>query len=818
MSTTLRDRTDSTLWAPFRSLLGAQTASAVLGLVFWVTVARVVPAHGVGVATAAISTQTLLGLVCSLGLGTFLVAELPGQDPGRQRALVLRSLLVSAVVAGAVATVVAVVAGAGLGGALGEALADPARAAVFVAGSVAAVWVAVLDEAVLGLRRSGVQVTRNLVASFVRFPLAALLLLAGSRDALALQLCWVLPLLVSVAVAWRALGLQSSAGGPSLRTDLGALHGRALHHYRLNLAVAACTQLVPVAAALTLDTRDNAAFAVAWLLATFAFLPPYLLAVSLFAHGATQGATQGATDRSADLRATMRQTLPVALGLALVICAGAWALGRPVLRVFGGEYADASYVVLALLVPAGAWMVVKDHLVALWRSERRFHLATRLAAVALVLEVAAACAGGVIGGARGLAIGWLTAMALEALLLAPFARRLVRPAVPAAARDERGRSTGALALGALLAVTGLVVGTLLVLAVVRAVDDDPAHPAASDAAALTLCRPTADQPGPLVDLGVNTSTGIASGPHLRPLLVDRLVTAAADAGADVVSTTVSWSGLQPTATAPVDFRGVDRLLAAAEAHGLQVRLRLMHTPAWALDDPTGSIWQPPTSPAELRRWSAFVTTVAEHVRGRVAYVETWTEPDQRATWRTGPDPGAFARLLTATARAVRAVDPDVLLVSGGLAGNDVGYAQALAGVLGDRRPMDLLGLHPYSTAAPLTTADLTSRGAFGTVDGAVSGYREVHAALPDLPVYVGEIGWSTDEVSDAERATYVGEVLDLATCTPWLTAVSWYTLHPTPWDPASWALVGRAGHPTLTYRALRTWTGERTAATRGEPS
>ncbi|MBC7638544.1 MAG: oligosaccharide flippase family protein, partial [Rhodoferax sp.] len=538
------------MWAPFRSLLGAQAASALLGLVFWVTVARLVPAHGVGVATAAISTQTLLGLFCSLGLGTFLVAELPAQGAARQRTLLLRSLLVSAAVAVVAAgVVVAAVGASGIGGALGEALSDPARAAAFVAGSVAAVWVAVLDEAVLGLRRSGVQVTRNLVASLLRFPLAGLLLLAGSRDALALQVCWVLPLLVSVAVAWRVLRLPTAGEGPSLRADISRLHAPALHHYRLNLAIAACTQLVPVAAALTLETRENAAFAIAWLLATFAFLPPYLLAVSLFAHGAGEG--------PAALRVTMRQTIVVALGLSLVICAGAWTLGRPVLSIFGGGYADTSYVVLALLVPAGAWMVVKDHLVALWRSEKRFHLATRLASVALMLELAGAAGGGVLDGARGLAVGWLAAMVLEALLLAPVARRLVRPVGPPRdEHDERGRATGTLVVGVLLAVAGLVVGALLVTAILRAVDSDEGDEpvAASGATTLRLCRPTADRPGPLVDLGVTTSTGIASSPHLRPLLVDRLVTSAAGAGADVVSATLSWSSLQPPATGAVDFR------------------------------------------------------------------------------------------------------------------------------------------------------------------------------------------------------------------------------------------------------------------------
>ena len=70
------------IWSPFRSLLTAQVLSAVLGLVFWVIVARMVDAHDVGIAAAAISLQTLLGIVTVLGCSTMLVSELPKAAPG----------------------------------------------------------------------------------------------------------------------------------------------------------------------------------------------------------------------------------------------------------------------------------------------------------------------------------------------------------------------------------------------------------------------------------------------------------------------------------------------------------------------------------------------------------------------------------------------------------------------------------------------------------------------------------------------------------------------------------------------------------------
>ena len=88
---------------------------------------------------------------------------------------------------------------------LREALGDPVGATAFVVGVVAA---ALGDRD--GRGRTGpasgppVQVHRNLLASSLRFPMTAVLLALGLTDAHVLQVCWVLPLVVSVPFAlWR---------------------------------------------------------------------------------------------------------------------------------------------------------------------------------------------------------------------------------------------------------------------------------------------------------------------------------------------------------------------------------------------------------------------------------------------------------------------------------------------------------------------------------------------------------------------------------------------------------------------------------------
>lgn len=807
-------RRDRGVLAPFRSLLAAQAAGTALGLLFWVVVARWVAGVDVGVAAAAISTQTLLGTVCALGLGTLLIAELPSLAPGRQRQLVVRCLAVVAAAGVLVGSGVALAARAGL---LGDNLRDAvdgAGAVVVVGGVVAAGTALVLDEAVLGLGRSHVQVVRNVVAAGVRLPLAVGLVAAGHRTSTVLMLCWVLPLLLSVAGTLAALRLPRGPGGPAPAADVASYGATALRHHALTLSLAAGSQLMPVVAALTLTAVGNAEFTIAWLAATVVFLPPYLLAVALFAHGSRVSPEE--------LRASMSTTLPAALGLSLLLCVGAWTLGRPVLHVFGAGYADRSWTLLALLVPAGLWMVVKDHLVALWRVERRFGLATRLAAAAVVLEVAGAVVGGVLGGGPGLAIGWLVATALEALVAVPLLRRAFagiswqRPGLPVRVRGDRGAAPWALGAAVLVLVTA--VGFGVVSAGGGSGDVEPA----AESGALA-CPPTADRPGPLVDLGVQAAGRGGSTRLLGVRKVERLVGLAADAGATVISTSVSWRTVRPTRAARDDWAGLDRVVDAARARGLEVRVQVSGLPDWARDGHRGLAGpdeaRPPLSDAELRRWGHFVERLVGHLDGRLTYLEAWPEPDGSATWATGPDPAAFARLLTTTADAVHRADPSVLVVSGSLAGNDLGFLDRVYDELdGADVPFDLIGLHPYTNGvAPLERApDARYAGPFGTVDESFLGYRDVHALTAehgdaDRPLYLGEIGWSTEAwraspgTPDATRAEYVGQVLGAATCTPYVVAVSWYYLHPTPWNDPAWTLLDEDLRPNLTYRALQQW-------------
>jgi len=808
---------DHGIWSPFRSLVLAQALAAVLGLIFWVLVARLVDAHQIGVAAAAISAQTLLGIVTVLGFSTMLISELPAHPPARQRTLLVRSLLVvllSSIVAGAVLVAVHPL----LSSNLKEALDNPIGAATFIAGTAAFAWALVVDDACLALKRSTVQVGRNLFASSLRFPLTALLLALGATDAHVLQLCWVIPLFVSVPfVLWRLKLPRDDVDKPSLVADVRGLMPLALRNHALSLSLAAGSQMVPVVAGLTLASVDNAEFTIAWLIATFVFLPPYLLATALFAHGANI--------TTEEFRASMERTIPAALTLSFLLCVGAWVLGEPVLLIFGGDYARHSWAILALLVPAGLWMVFKDHLVALWRSQRRFALATRLTGAALVIEVAGAMTGGIIGGARGLCIGWLAAMGVEMAVGVPWLRQAfggLHWRLPVRRRPELGSATVQVVVGAVLIVA---IGGVGVWTATRGGSGTPGSSASGlpePGAPVPTCAPSKTEPGPKIDLNVQSATGDPGHPIRSFDDVRQLVGLAKDAGATVISTTSSFRTMQPSPGEPIDFNYIDRTIGAARSAGLAVRLQLLGMPDWALDDPQYSR-QPPRSEAELAAWTDFVTKVMRHVDGKVDYLEVWNEPNESKWWPTGPDPVEFARLLNLTYTAVHTVSPTTQVISGGLASNDIGYLDKVYKAfdkLGLKAsPFDLVGAHPFSgDHAPdsVDPAKRYDREPFGLYDENFTGFMGLHDVMAEhgdkeLPIYITQFGYSTragtgrKAVPDELRAQYLTQAFKQVTCVTYVPVMSWYALHPTPWDPQEYTLLDRRNRPNLTYEALAAW-------------
>ena len=127
---------------------------------------------------------------------------------------------------------------------------------------------------------------------------------------------------------------------------------------------------------------------------------------------------------------TIRYSLLACIAATLVI----FALGRGVLGIFGADYADYGYPALIVLCLGGLGLVIKDHHVALARVTDDVGREALLVGVLSAVELVGASIGAARGGLTGLALGWLAAVCLGAVVYAPRVWRAYRGRVDVAAQ------------------------------------------------------------------------------------------------------------------------------------------------------------------------------------------------------------------------------------------------------------------------------------------------------------------------------------------------------------------------------------------------
>lgn len=111
----------------------------------------------------------------------------------------------------------------------------------------------------------------------------------------------------------------------------------------------------------------------------------------------------------------------------------------------------------------------------------------------------------------------------------------------------------------------------------------------------------------------------------------------------------------------------DHIVDLADQYNLNLIVRLSNPPEWtrALTDTVGT-YAPPDDPQDF---ADFAAAVARRYGNRVRYYQLWNEPNVYPEWGTYPiSPEEYAELLHAGAQAVRAADPDAVILLGALAG------------------------------------------------------------------------------------------------------------------------------------------------------
>ena len=308
----------------------------------------------------------------------------------------------------------------------------------------------------------------------------------------------------------------------------------------------------------------------------------------------------------------------------------------------------------------------------------------------------------------------------------------------------------------------------------------------------------AGEPAPLVAFNANFVRGktvaerTASYRRLRAM------------GVRAIRLDFNWVSLEPVGAPLHDYRWgrQDREVRAIRRAGLKVlgildyghpdysraggdayRRGQKPAPPFGVGDPQ---YYPPDDPATFAR---FASDVARRYRKDALGWEVWNEENGGwRFWEPHEDPAAYGRLLCASYRALKRVDPDASVAFGGL------FFPPLGGILGTGavkflgqvldaggsavgRCFDAVAYHPYPY--PFTSPEARVRDR-GSVVNAADQLRRVLRArgLARKPLWNTEVGWPTNfagnGVTERRQARYVAR-MQLLSWARGVRFLTWYT-------------------------------------------
>lgn len=131
----------------------------------------------------------------------------------------------------------------------------------------------------------------------------------------------------------------------------------------------------------------------------------------------------------------------------------------------------------------------------------------------------------------------------------------------------------------------------------------------------------------------------------------------------------AWEDLEP-ARGEWNFGRADEIVAEVEAKGLQLVVRLSDAPPWSHPSVDGEkdvdyVDAPPDDSADF---GIYCGAIAERYKGRIDAYQIWNEPNLAREWGgKAPDAVSYVALLQVCSEAIRAADPDAIIISSGLA-------------------------------------------------------------------------------------------------------------------------------------------------------
>lgn len=194
----------------------------------------------------------------------------------------------------------------------------------------------------------------------------------------------------------------------------------------------------------------------------------------------------------------------------------------------------------------------------------------------------------------------------------------------------------------------------------------------------------------------------------------------------------------------------DQIVALAEAHGMELIVRLSNPPAWsrAGGNEVGSY----APPDDYQDFADFVAAVVSRYRGRVQYVQLWNEPNIHPEWGVYPiSPEQYTELLKAGATAARQANPEIVVIAGALAATIDLDGTTIPG----RNFSDLLFLQRMYDAGAADYFDVMATQGYGLWSGPTDHRMQPRVMNFGRPQYVRDVMVAN---GDAHKALWISEM------------------------------------------------------------
>lgn len=317
---------------------------------------------------------------------------------------------------------------------------------------------------------------------------------------------------------------------------------------------------------------------------------------------------------------------------------------------------------------------------------------------------------------------------------------------------------------------------------------------------------------------------------------------------------IEWGVYGAAGPDQFDWSGYDPMMAAASERGLFVMLSVIGAPEWsrALDGTHGP-------PDEYQLYADFLTTLINRYPGQIHAIEVWNEQNLDRDWHAGDltmtqaDANEYIRLLSTAHAAIKAANPDIIVISGALsptggwtegdgrvtAIDDFTYLQWMADA-GLRDYADCVGVHHNGINMPpdmpFDAAPNSAEAATWEFSGparnphhswsmysTITGYREI---VGDMELCITEFGWPSreglsDELivrdgfefatdnSQEEQAAYVVRAFEMFRELGYVRMAFLFNLNlyffsdPASSDNVYWSLLDSNGAPRPVFSAIQ---------------